>query len=252
MMNALLDSVRYPRESNGCSISTEEKEVLEDEQFSLCCLCGKSFPSIRSLHTHINVVHEDVADAFDFHTISDTHCERPPSPLDPSSTRSLTSDEGSTKSESSSTCSICKKTFPGSASLRVHIESVHHGNRTPQCDVCSKTFSTLSYLRMHIATVHEGVKAYSCTLCEKSYTQKHSLKKHMSSAHPETLYMASPEDTVQSNSSHDRQSCLAGSSESAAYRVRRKLLIDSPLSKDSSLSSSCTQVNTETCSSGEV
>ncbi|VDO96741.1 unnamed protein product [Schistosoma margrebowiei] len=113
--------------------------------------------------------------------------------------------------------------------MRVHIDSVHHGNRIPQCDYCMKKFSTLSYLRMHISTVHEGVRAYSCNICQKSYTQKHSLKKHLRNSHSISSSQDILDDSGSTNGVPNKSSQSACSNEMRTFKSRKRLLVDSPI-----------------------
>ncbi|CAH8570085.1 unnamed protein product [Dicrocoelium dendriticum] len=193
-MNTLLGSMALEKIH---SDSIRDSQLSEDEQFSLCCLCGQSFPTIRSLHRHINITHEDVADAFDFSTNYSSSSSEEISNL-----RNL--------GESPS--------FSGGSSIRI---------KTPQCEICLKTFSTLSYLRMHISTVHEGVKAYSCSICDKSYTQKHSLKKHIISAHTNSAVNGNSDERIAL-----RVGQRPGEFSSNDTMERRKLWVHSPLSKN--------------------
>ncbi|KAF8572205.1 hypothetical protein P879_03864 [Paragonimus westermani] len=57
-MNTLMRNMGYPHAKDRPDIVNGHDDVLEDDQFSLCCLCGKSFPTMRSLHIHINISHE--------------------------------------------------------------------------------------------------------------------------------------------------------------------------------------------------
>ncbi|TGZ61674.1 hypothetical protein CRM22_007872 [Opisthorchis felineus] len=248
MMNALLDNVSFGRGNDTCATLTDGEDV-QDEQFSLCCLCGMSFTTIRSLHLHIRVVHQEVADAFEFPFSFDAPSrndnDTPPSPIELQSPS-----ESSTRPGKSASCEICKKCFPGQASLRVHNESMHLGNKNPQCTICLKKFSTLSYLRMHITTVHEGVKAHSCSICYKSYTQKHSLKKHQITAHPD--HFISTEDASQSRESQNRKTSHTVTAACAFPQTKRKSLLESPSRTRTMLSASCEDFIVGTPSSNEA
>ncbi|KAF5400244.1 Zinc finger and BTB domain-containing protein 41 [Paragonimus heterotremus] len=248
-MNTLMRNMGYPHAKDRPDLINGRDDVLEDDQFSLCCLCGKSFPTMRSLHIHINISHEEVADAFDFPIPCNiSQLEEPCTPSGTSQSRPDFT-ESSTKSEKLSFCDLCNKSYPSGASFRVHMDTAHNGCKTPQCELCLKTFSTLSYLRMHIATVHEGVKPYSCSICDKSYTQKHSLKKHLATAHTGYSTNLIGDD---STPCFPRSGSLTTFSQSASDKARKKLLVDSPLSKDSPVSSpSCTlEVDTPSSSEG--
>ncbi|KAH9596146.1 hypothetical protein MS3_00001933 [Schistosoma haematobium] len=227
-MNALMDNTSYRNEANNCGI-VSATSTSEDDQLSLCCLCGQTFPSIKSLHMHINVVHEEVADSFDFQLTDGENDDSHSVTLGSRISLSSSSEEFISKPETPVVCPNCKKSFPGLTSLRVHIDSVHHGNRIPQCDYCMKKFSTLSYLRMHISTVHEGVRAYSCNICEKSYTQKHSLKKHLRNSHSISSSQDILDDSGPTNGVPNKSSQSACSNEMRTFKSRKRLLVDSPI-----------------------
>uniref|UniRef100_A0A5K3FM42 Protein krueppel n=1 Tax=Mesocestoides corti TaxID=53468 RepID=A0A5K3FM42_MESCO len=160
-------------------------DAEDDNQLSLCCICGKTFPAISLLHFHIDNEHNDDSDGGLSTPLSSVPVTTPCS-KDPL-INVITDKKPSLKHN----CPVCEKVFPGQTSLKVHVETVHQGLRPQTCEICQKRFSTLSYLRLHITTVHEGVKAYSCPLCSKRYTQKHSLKKHIKSNHG-TAHAAQP------------------------------------------------------------
>ncbi|CAH8473476.1 unnamed protein product [Schistosoma guineensis] len=197
-MNALMDNTSYRNEANNCGI-VSATSTSEDDQLSLCCLCGQTFPSIKSLHMHINVVHEEVADSFDFQL---------------------------TDGENDDSHSV---TLGSRISLSSSSEEFISSNRIPQCDYCMKKFSTLSYLRMHISTVHEGVRAYSCNICEKSYTQKHSLKKHLRNSHSISSSQDILDDSGPTNGVPNKSSQSACSDEMRTFKSRKRLLVDSPI-----------------------
>ncbi|KAH8850765.1 Zinc finger and BTB domain-containing protein 41 [Schistosoma japonicum] len=197
-MNVLMDSTNRRNETNNCDIVINTSDP-EDGQLSLCCLCGQTFPSIKSLHMHINVMHEEVADSFNFQS---TDGENYNCPL---------------------------ATVESRVSLSSSSEKSVSSNRTPQCGHCMKKFSTLSYLRMHIATVHEGVRAYACSVCEKSYTQKHSLKKHLMNSHSISFSRGILDDTVSTNTIQRKSGQSACSNEIRTFKSRKRLLVNSPI-----------------------
>ncbi|CAI2723878.1 unnamed protein product [Schistosoma spindalis] len=183
---------------------------------------------------HINIVHKEAAGSFDFQL---TDCENDDShsvTLESRISLSSSNEEFMSKPETPVVCPNCRKPFPGLTSLRVHIDSVHHGNRIPQCDYCMKKFSTLSYLRMHISTVHEGVRAYSCNICEKSYTQKHSLKKHLRNSHSISSSQGILDDSGSTNGVPNKSSHSTCSNEMRTFKSRKRLLVDSPIIPSSS------------------
>ncbi|VDL96697.1 unnamed protein product [Schistocephalus solidus] len=141
-----------------------------------------------------------------------THCLSPAKPIS-KRVFPITSLEDYRSGETYS-CPLCKRRFPGQISLKVHIETIHNGQRSATCEICEKRFSTLSYLRLHISTVHEGLKAYVCSICSKSYTQKHSLKKHVTTAHHHTT-------ATKANGSQSGQTSLSSTATSLSPAAAR-------------------------------
>ncbi|CAH8827920.1 unnamed protein product [Trichobilharzia szidati] len=254
-MKVLMGSNRYGNKSNVCDIRSNPGP--EDDQLSLCCLCGQTFPSIKSLHTHINVVHEEVADSFDFHPTDGENDDPAPIDLRCHISPPSHSEEFTSQSDSAIPCPNCRKSFSDVTSLRAHIDAVHQDNRTGRCDICGKTFTTLSYLRMHITTVHEGVRAYTCDLCQKSYTQKHSLKKHLMNAHAIVMTKEGIIEDSGSNNNHNNNGAIYKSTQSGypddtrAPKSRKKLLVDSSFTPESSSPSPSGINNVESPASSE-
>ena len=55
--------------------------------------------------------------------------------------------------------------------------TVHNGQK--DCDTCGKLFSRAGTLKIHIKTVHNGQKDHKCDSCEKAFSSAQSLKKHI-------------------------------------------------------------------------
>ena len=64
-------------------------------------------------------------------------------------------------------CVSCGKSFSESGSLKTHINAVHNGQRDHKCDSCGKSFAQSVVLRRHIFSVHNGQKDYKCDLIER-------------------------------------------------------------------------------------
>ena len=52
-----------------------------------------------------------------------------------------------------------------------------------ECESCGKVFSRAGYLKIHISSVHNGQKDHKCDSCGKSFSQSGNLKRHINSAH---------------------------------------------------------------------
>ena len=108
------------------------------------------------------------------------------------------------------TCTKCLKCFDDTASLKLHIKTVHLELKGYQCDQCEKTFRDLYSLNIHIQShsevhhlcslcvnmfelkwllnrhiqsVHKGVKIFKCIRCDKSFRDKYGLTRHISEGH---------------------------------------------------------------------
>ena len=68
-------------------------------------------------------------------------------------------------------------------SLKIHMQTVHGGNKDYKCESCSKSFSLAHNLKKHIHTVHERHKDYKCESCGKSFSRAQNLKKHIHTVH---------------------------------------------------------------------
>ena len=79
-------------------------------------------------------------------------------------------------------CNECKKTYVKPNSVRIHISSVHEGNR-PMCTMCAKTFCHKNALQKHMTEVHEKKIVARCDKCDKAFRQKSALKEHVSRVH---------------------------------------------------------------------
>ncbi|XP_071135779.1 zinc finger protein 436-like isoform X2 [Mytilus edulis] len=71
--------------------------------------------------------------------------------------------------QKSYSCSICRKSFKNSTSLRIH-ENRHKGIKPYKCGECDKSFSSSGNLSAH-RKIHSSDKAYMCTVCGKQYNQ---------------------------------------------------------------------------------
>ena len=87
-------------------------------------------------------------------------------------------------------CNECKKTYVKPNSVRIHISSVHEGNR-PMCTMCAKTFCHKNALQKHMTEVHEKKIVARCDKCDKAFRQKSALKEHVSRVHEGNKFICS-------------------------------------------------------------
>ncbi|VUZ51842.1 unnamed protein product, partial [Hymenolepis diminuta] len=63
-----------------------------------------------------------------------------------------------------------------------------------KCEVCEKSFCESTRLRMHVKTVHEGERPYSCNYCDKKFIWKISLASHVAKLHEDGIGWGSQRD----------------------------------------------------------
>ena len=67
--------------------------------------------------------------------------------------------------------------------MKIHINSVHNGQKDHKCESGGKSFSRAENLKRHIHTVHYGHKDYKCESCGKAFSETRGLKTHIHSVH---------------------------------------------------------------------
>ena len=81
-------------------------------------------------------------------------------------------------------CSQCVKTYKYLQDLKIHIASIHKGEKH-LCKKCEKSFQSKKALSLHAKTIHEGPKKFKCDICNKRFNQKAHLRSHLSRRHLE-------------------------------------------------------------------
>jgi KRAB domain-containing zinc finger protein len=156
-------------------IRTVHRGIREFE----CAQCERSFAQSGSLAQHIRSVHHKLRFACTF-----KGCDKSYSQKQYRNDHIKSFHEGQQHR-----CEHCGKALSTSASLKMHIQTVHSSERPFVCsfDNCKKSYTGRSALNAHVRSVHERVR-YPCSGCDKSFADRGNLHKHISSIHDETRY----------------------------------------------------------------
>ena len=71
-----------------------------------------------------------------------------------------------------------KKPFSTANYMKIHINTIHNGEKDHKCDSCGKSFTQAGCLKRHINSVHNGQKDHKCETCGKAFSEAGSLKIH--------------------------------------------------------------------------
>jgi len=83
------------------------------------------------------------------------------------------------------------------------------------CKICNQKYFSRATLNLHINSVHEGERPFPCQLCEARFSQESTLKKHVASVHnKEKPYTTAPWGPkwpkMKMTKNHPRQSIICG------------------------------------------
>ena len=123
-----------------------------------CDFCGKDYNSKGYLKVHIDIMHKGLS-KFENQQVNVIQCKD------------------------------CDSVFTGKnirqceSNLKIHIKSVHEGERNFSCTMCDKTFWHQWHLRRHVNGFHNKLKYISCHVCGKSFCEPAYLKKHKCRVH---------------------------------------------------------------------
>ena len=203
------------KECTICNEKFENKRKLEYHMFNvhketvhLCSLCGKKYPDIYALKSHVTSCQKSEPERNKlgcdickekFETlklrikhIDQNHKEVKLHKCSLCQIKFLTYGAYSThyqfvhKKTISNLCSQCGKNFASKTLLQLHISGTHEGKKRPkkQCKMCDKSFQGIKHLKEHVESVHEG-KKYKCSICDEELTSKTKLDSHIAINHDE-------------------------------------------------------------------
>uniref|UniRef100_A0A5K4ESE6 Putative zinc finger protein n=1 Tax=Schistosoma mansoni TaxID=6183 RepID=A0A5K4ESE6_SCHMA len=107
-------------------------------------------------------------------------------------------------------------------------------NHLVLCLFCLNNNCYLPHSSDIFSNYYSGIRAYVCNICEKSYTQKHSLKKHLRNSHSISFSQGILDDSGSTNGVQNKSSQSACSNEMRTFKSRKGLLVDSPITPNSS------------------
>ncbi|EDW45718.1 transcription factor grauzone [Drosophila sechellia] len=140
-----------------------------------CTICQKSLNSQDYLATHIETVHNKVAQIGKVLKFPCPKCERTFS----SERRMANHLAKHDTDQLEHTCEICCKSFANVHRLRRHIQSIHEDLHRHVCDICGKKFKFKPSFERHLLE-HQGVvaPAVECPVCGVWLKNEHSLRLH--------------------------------------------------------------------------
>ncbi|EDW62932.2 transcription factor grauzone [Drosophila virilis] len=140
-----------------------------------CSICNKSLNSQDYLATHIETVHNKVAQIGKVLKYPCPKCERTFSSERRLGNHLLKHDTDQLEHQ----CHICHKSFANVHRLRRHIQSIHEDLHPHVCDICGKKFKFKPSFERHLLE-HQGVvaPAMECPVCGVWLKNEHSLRLH--------------------------------------------------------------------------
>lgn len=146
-------------------------------------LCGVCHETSSRLIKEAHCGHEKCRACFIAEENGCVECNRKP-PQKRESERSIEKVQAKSKrpthiikeSESSYSCTICKKKFARNSQY-YHFYCDQSINKPFRCSVCKKSFRTSAHLKYHTEE-HDSIK-FTCDICSKDFAKKTVLMKHM-------------------------------------------------------------------------
>ena len=153
-------------------IKKKRKQAATPKQTCICELCGRTFPSVRSMMLHEGHMHKDVSADFQCNV-----CKR--------HFRTQHSCGLHEAQHTYLTCHICSKGFSNQEQLDVHIV-LHDGGRPFVCALCGMSYRHDRSLKSHEAIClgrdSEGRRlakpAFQCMQCGSTFLSKKGMELH--------------------------------------------------------------------------
>ena len=83
-------------------------------------------------------------------------------------------------------CHLCDHVTASNWDFKLHIATVHEGQRPYSCKHCDKSFTRTAHLKNHIECIHEK-KKHICEICGASFNQNDTLKNHIKKIHEKSI-----------------------------------------------------------------
>ena len=168
-----------------------------------CRFCEKVFAFIRTLKSHLHVVHDYKMQENEEHSLASdnvlqssknqkeneesTKSQQEPSENDFGMTGQILNASDSSVTLFGVSCSQCSRVFRNKKKLHEH-KIIAHEEKTIMCQNCGKTFARQYHLRRHIRFTHDVQKNVPCPHCNLVLFNEISLYKHKRIMHREKRF----------------------------------------------------------------
>mmetsp|Transcript_4761 Transcript_4761/g.8896 ORF Transcript_4761/g.8896 Transcript_4761/m.8896 type:complete len:239 (-) Transcript_4761:25-741(-) len=163
-------------------------EDIDAQRVAIYCqVCKETFPSKRTLNTHLKLHAEPVVC---------TVCGKPQTDKSRLARHMLVHTQ-----EKNFKCTYCDRTFTHNCNRKIH-ERIHTGEKPYKCSLCSFSAAQLGNMKTHMRLKHKHIlpdqyclsldsDQSTCRICSKSFTSNMALKLHMTCHQSLTLHECS-------------------------------------------------------------